>query len=190
MRKHSTRVRSALSLAGALFGVAPAAAARKFVARTGHPIPFRVELPEDAEIEEGPGLLSARTRDLSIVAAATDMLAGEAHPQTIPEAGSRRILTSLVMGSDALLFGVLEEELQTRKLKLEEVVRGIGTLGGQRAACLQGSFEEHGVRGWLDIHATVKDGILYLLAFAVAGGPGSPPPLFTRIRESFVLPQA
>ena len=189
MRKHSTRVRSALSLAGALLGVAPAAAARKLVARTGHPIPFRVDLPEDAEIEEVPGLLSARTRDVSIVAAARDMLQGDPHPHALPEAGSRRILTTLVMGSDALLFGVLEEELQTRKLKLDGVVRGIGTLGGQRAACVQGSFEEHGRRAWLDLHATVRDGILYLLAFSVAGDPGSPPPLFVRIRESFVLPQ-
>lgn len=188
MRKHVTRMRSALSLAGAMLGVASGAAARKLVARTGHPIPFRVEVPEGAVIEEAPGLLSARTRDLSIVVAATDMLVGDPHPRAIPEAGSRRILTSLVMGSDALLFGVLEEELQTRRLKLEGVVRGIGTLGGQRAACLQGSFEEHGVRGWLDIQATVKDGILYLLAFAVAGNPGSPP-LLTRIRESFVLPE-
>lgn len=56
------------------------------------------------------------------------------------------------MGSDALLFALLEEELRTRKLRMEGVVRGIGTLGGQRAACIQGELEACGVRCWLDVH--------------------------------------
>jgi hypothetical protein len=189
MLKRSKRVRSALTLAGALLGVAPAAAARKLVVRVGDPIPYRVLLPAGAEIETGPGLLSARTRDFSVVVVASDMVAGEADPLPISEAGSRRIFTSLVMGADSLLFALLEEELGSRKLRLDNVVRGIGTLGGQRAACIQGYFESHGVRNWLDIHGTVRDGVLYILAFAVAGSDSSAHErLSARIRESFVLP--
>lgn len=190
MLKRSNRVRSALSIAGALLGVAPAAAARKLVPWVGDPIPYRVDLPQGAEIETGRGLLAARTRGLSIVVVASDVVAGEGDSPPIPEVGSRRILTSLVMGSDALLFALLEEELRTRKLRIEGVVRGIGTLGGQRAACIQGAFEARGVRCWLDIHGTVKDGVLYVLAFAVTGSDsGAHERLSTRIRESFALPR-
>lgn len=169
MHYPSTRRRSVLSLASALAGVAQAAPARKLVMRVGDPIPYRISLPQGAEIETGPGLLAARTRDLSIVVVATDMLAGEVDPLSMPEAGSRRLLTSLVMGSDPLLFGLLDEELKSRRLQLKGVVRGIGTLGGQRAACIQGVFGARDIRSWLDIHGTVKDGVLYMLAFAVPG---------------------
>jgi hypothetical protein len=190
MRYPSSRRRSVLSLAGALFGVAPAARARKLVTRVGDPIPYRIDLPVAAEIETGPGLLAARTRELSIVVVAADMLAGEADGLPASDAGSRRILTSLVMGSDALLFALLDEELRNRRLKLEGVVRGIGTLGGQRAACVRGVFGARGIRSWLDIHGTVKDGVLYVLAFAAGGGaPGPHGRLSTRIRESFTLPR-
>lgn len=190
MLKRSQRVRSALTLAGALLGVAPAGGARKLVARVGHPIPYRIDLPAGAEIESGPGLLSARTRELSVVVVASDVLAGQADPPPASEAGSRRILTSLVMGCDALLFALLEEELGSRKLQLGDMVRGIGTLGGQRAACIQGRIEAHGARSWLDIHGTVQDGVLYILAFAVSGSDSSAQErLSARIRESFVLPR-
>ncbi|HEU4881366.1 MAG TPA: hypothetical protein VFT45_03945 [Longimicrobium sp.] len=186
----SSRRRSALSLACALFGAAPATGARRLVTRVGDPIPYRIDLPCGAEIETGPGLLAARTRELSIVVVATDMMAGDGDPLPVSEAGSRRILTSLVMGSDALLFALLDEELRSRRLTLAGVVRGIGTLGGQRAACVRGVFGTRGVRSWLDIHGTVKDGVLYMLAFAAAGGaPGPHERLSARIRESFTLPR-
>ncbi|HEY0017790.1 MAG TPA: hypothetical protein VGC13_15865 [Longimicrobium sp.] len=188
MSNRSTAVRSALAFAGALFGVVPAPA-RTLVAREGDPVPYRIALPEEAEIETESGLLSARTEDLVVAVVATDMLEGEENPLPVSEPESRRILTSIIMGSDALLFALLDEELRRRKPEFEEVVRGIGMLGGQRAACVRGRVEERGVASWLDIHATVKDGILYMLAFTILGGDVAPHrPLLARIRESFVLP--
>lgn len=190
MLNRSTSVRSALAFAGSLFGVAPSAAARKLVARTGDPIPYRIDLPEEAEIEERTGMLAAQSGNLTVIVVATDMLEGEQNPLPLPEAGSRRILTNIIMGSDALLFALLDEELRRRKLELGSMVRGIGTLGGQRAACVRGRFEERGVEGWLDVHATVRDGIMYTLAFTVVrGDPGAHQPAIARIRESFVLPR-
>lgn len=190
MLKRSTSVRSALAFAGALFGVAPAAAAPKLVGRAGDPIPYLIDLPEEAEIEARQGLLAAQSGNLSVIVVATDMLEGEQNPLPLPEAESRRILTSIIMGSDALLFALLDEEFRRRKLELGNVIRGIGTLGGQRSACVRGRFEERGVEGWLDMHATVKDGIMYMLAFTVIrGDPGAHEPIIARIRDSFVLPR-
>lgn len=190
MPKRSTSVRSALAFAGALLGVAPAAAARKLVARAGDPVPYRIALPEEAEIERRPGLLAAQTGNLSVIVVATDMLEGEQNPLPLPKPESRRILTDMIMGSDALLFALLDEEFRRRKLELGDVVRGIGTLGGQRAACVRGRLEEGGVESWLDIHATVKDGIMYLLAFTVLSGGLEPhEALVARIHESFELPR-
>src|SRR5687768_10842284 len=54
----STRMHSALAFIGALLGLASWAAARKLVARKGDPIPFRIALPEEAEIVSRPGVLS------------------------------------------------------------------------------------------------------------------------------------
>lgn len=190
MLKRSTSVRSALAFAGALLGVAPVGAARRLVARTGDPVPYRIALPQGAEIETGPGLLAAQCGNLSVIVVATDMLEGEQNPLPLPEAESRRILTNIIMGSDALLFALLDEEFRRRNLELGNVVRGIGMLGGQRSACVRGRFEERGVEGWLDMHATVKDGIMYMLAFTVlTGGLASHEALIARIRNSFVLPR-
>lgn len=189
MRNRSTPVRWALAYAGALLGLAPPAALRKLAVTVGDPIPYGIALPEDARIEEVPGLLSARTDELAVIVAATDMLEGERSPLAVPEAESRRILTSMIMGSDSLLFALLDEQFRSRKLKLHDVARGNGTLGGQRAACVRGRFEERDVAGWLDIHATVKDGILFMLAFTVRSGDfASHEHLLARIRGSFTLP--
>lgn len=181
----STPVRSALARAGALLGAAPAA--RKLAIRVGHPIPYRVALPARARTEEDAGLLVARAGDLVILVVARDMLAREDQPPP-SETEPRRILTNMVMGSDALLFGVLAEELRSRELELENVVQSTGTLGGQRAVCVLGRFREHGPEGWIEIHGTVKDGVLYVLAFTGPGvDSGGQEALLARIRGSFVL---
>jgi hypothetical protein len=183
-------MRSALAFVGALLGLASWVAARKLAVRKGDPIPFRIALPPEAQVESRPGLLSAQTGNLSVIVVATDMLEGEQNPLALPEAESRRILTNIIMGSDALLFALLDEEFRRRTLELGNAVRGIGTLGGQRSACVRGRFAERGLEGWLEMHATVKDGIMYMLAFTVVrGDPGAHEPIIARIRESFVLPR-
>lgn len=183
----STRLRSALALAGALLGVAPGA--RKLTPRVGHPIPYLIALPEGAEIDEAPGLLSARTGDLVVVTVARDMLEDAENPAPVP-AESRRRFTSMLMRADSLLFRLLEEELQNRNLKLHDASRRVRTLGGQWAAWIRGRLEENGLSGWIDIHATVKDGILYMLVFTMSGGdPRAHDPLLASIHDSFVLPR-
>jgi hypothetical protein len=187
MPLHSTRVRSVLAFAGALLGMTPGGP--KLVVRTGNPVPFRIALPKDAEIEAGPGLLSTRIGELAIIAVAKDLMEDQSSPLPERKDFSRRILTSMIMGSDALLFALLDEELGRRKLELGRVVRGIGLLGGKRAACVRGRFEDGQSGGWLDMHATVKDGIMYMLAFTVVRGGLEPhEALLQRIHGSFVLP--
>ncbi|HEV3052058.1 MAG TPA: hypothetical protein VGX50_17240 [Longimicrobium sp.] len=188
MRNPIRPVRSALALASTLLGVP--LAARKLARRVGHPILYRIALPEAAEIHEEPGLLSARTDDLVVVVVARDLLHDEANP--VPAAApARRRLTRLLMNSDLLLFVLLEEEFRNRNrnLKLHDAVSRVRALGGQWAACVHGRLEENGRSGWIDIHATVKDGILYMLVFTMSGGdPGAHEELLARIRDSLVLP--
>jgi hypothetical protein len=184
----STPVRSALAFAGALFGFA-SQARRKLVLRTGDPIPFRVALPREAEIVSRPGALSTRMGEVLIVAVAKDMMHGEDDGHVARDSLARRVLDGLIIPSDALLFALLDEELGRRQLELPNAVRGIGTLGRQRAACLRGRFSHGGTAAWLDMHATVKDGIMYMLTFTVLNGDLAPhEPLLARIHESFELP--
>lgn len=187
MRKPIRPVRTALSLAGSLFGVAPAA--RKLATRVGHPIPFRIGLPDEATVEESPGLLSARTRDLVVVVVARDLLRDEQNPLPVAP-DSRRRLTKMLMESESLLFVLLEEEFRSRNLQLHGAVSRVRALGGQWAARVCGRLEESGLSGCIDIHATVRDGILYMLVFTMSSGDlGAHEPLLARIRDSFVLPR-
>ena len=186
MPTRSTPVRSALARAGALLGVAPPAPELAVI--VGHPVPYRVALPVRARMEEDAGMLVARTGSLVVAALARDMLEGEGEPHPALAAGPRRTLTNMIMGSDALLSALLEEEFRSRELAPESVVRGTGLLGRQRAVCLHGRVDEHGAGGWMEIYGTVKDGILYVLAFR---GPGANPEryraMLARVRDSFVL---
>jgi hypothetical protein len=167
-------MRSALAFIGALLGVASWVAARKLVVRKGESLPFEIALPAEAQIESKPGLLSARIGELTVVAIAKDLMEDQSTPVPERKNLSRRILTSMIMGSDAVLFALLDEELTRRKLELGSVVREIGLLGGKRAACVRGRFEDGGAGGWIDMQATVKDGIMYMLAFTVPGGGPEP----------------
>ncbi|WP_420129288.1 hypothetical protein [Longimicrobium sp.] len=171
----------------AFAGLAPAR--RKLVVRVGSPIPYRVAVPADAEIQTEPGRLSAKTWDISVVAVALDAMAEE-EPLPASAFGPRRVFTSLVMGDDALLFKLVEEEIAIRRLQLEDVVQTIGLLGGQRAAHLRGRYDDGGAQAWLDMHATVKNGVLYILSFVVLRGVLEPhDTVLARIHESFQLPE-
>jgi hypothetical protein len=188
MPTRSTPVRSALARAGALLGVAQAP--RKLNVMVGHPIPYRVALPARARIEEDADLLVARAGELAVLVVARDMLARGQDPPPTPRAEPRRILTSMIMGSDALLFALLAEEFRSREMELQDMVRGTGMLGGERAVCVHGRFREHGPGGWMEMYGTVKDGVLYVLAFTAPGAQAQAhEALLARIRDSFVLPR-
>jgi hypothetical protein len=185
----STRMRSALAFIGALPGFASWVAARRLVVRKGDPIAFEIGLPAEAQIESTPGLLSARIGELVVVAVAKDLMEDGSTPLPARKDLSRRMLTGMIMGADAVLFALLDEELTRTKLELGSVVREIGLLGGKRAACVRGRFEDGGPGGWIDMRATVKDGIMYMLAFTVPGGGPEPhQALVKRIHGSFFLP--
>jgi hypothetical protein len=189
MRYPSTPVRSALAFAGALFGFASAPTGRKLAVRTGAPIPFRIALPEEAEVVSGPGVLSTRFGEVLVVAAAKDMMQGEEEGHMARESLARRVLDGFIMRSDPLLYALLDEELVRRQLELPNAVRRIGTLGRQRAACLRSRFSHGGTDAWLEMHATVQDGIMYMLTFTVLSGDLAPhEALLARIHESFELP--
>lgn len=176
-------LRSALAYAG----VSPAR--RKLVVRVGDPIPYRVAVPEDAEIETAPGRLSARTWDISVVAFALDAWADEEPPSALGFP-ARAFFSVAVMGDDAMLFKLVEEELEIRKLQLEDVVRRIGRLGGQDAAHVRGRYDNGGAQAWVDTYLTVKNGVLYMLSFTVLRGVLNPyDRVLARIHGSFELPE-
>jgi len=189
MRIHPTPLRCAvlaIVLGGALPGRAPAAAAQKLTPVTGSPIAYRVSLPSDAEVENYGEILTAESENAMIFVGAVDLVAAQDERLPVSDGESRRIVTSMFMGSDSLLFGPIDFALQEQDTELTGQVREIRTLGGHRAAYVRGEFQEDGEAAWMEMHLTVKDGILYLL---IVGGSrdNASPALARRIHESFVL---
>lgn len=189
MRIQSTPLRRAvlaIVLGGALPGVAPAAAAQKLTPVTGSPIAYRVSVPSGAEIASNGQTLIAATENTIVSVNAVDLVAAQDERLPVSDGESRRIMTSVFMGSDSLLFGLIDEALEEHDMELTGVVREIRTLGGHRAAYVRGVLQEDGEEAWMEMHLTVKDGILYLLI--VGGSPDNASrALASRVRESFLL---
>ncbi|HEX2080770.1 MAG TPA: hypothetical protein VHG08_23900 [Longimicrobium sp.] len=180
-----------LPLAGALFGLAPAAASQSLVTTVGEPIAYRVDLPAGAEISRDGPFLAAETPKHIVLVAAADLVAEAEYQLPVSDPEARRILTSVFMDSDSLLLGLMDEGMRRRNVELVGVVREIRTLGGQRAAYLRGGVGRRGTDGWMEMHVTVKDGIMYLLIVGGMGRAGArDETLAARIRDSFVLPDA
>ena len=192
---HPGRLRAALSLGIALLGIAPAAAAQAaasaaFSTTLGDPIRYRISLPRDAEIVREDHMLYAVSDNVVIMVTATDMLKGEAPVLHVSDAEARGVITRMIMGSDSILLALLREGIEEsgHGADLLDVRQGITTLGGQRAAQMTARLQEDGGEGWMEMRMTVKDGILYMLMFAVVDDePAAHEPLFARIRDSFVL---
>ncbi|HEX6370365.1 MAG TPA: hypothetical protein VF006_15700 [Longimicrobium sp.] len=197
MRTHPAPLRRALAafaLAGASLGLAPAGAAQELVPHVGNRIPYRVELPAMAQISEDGASFRARSGDLLVVLAVGDV--GEFRvARSLPEfrrgmdAEARRALTDVIVSSDALLLGMLDESLSG--VALSDVAKEVRMLGGQRAGYLRGRMRcDCGHMPLVETHVTVKDGIVYALTVAGAGdNPESHEPLMARVHESFVLPR-
>ncbi|HEU4881367.1 MAG TPA: hypothetical protein VFT45_03950, partial [Longimicrobium sp.] len=107
MHIRSTPLR-VLALVCALLGGAPAAMAQKLTPMVGAPIGYRVSLPSGAEIEDDGETLTAQTEDVIVFIAAVDLVAAQDEPLPVSDAESRRIVTSMFMGSDSLLFGLMD----------------------------------------------------------------------------------
>jgi hypothetical protein len=196
MHPHPTPLRRAslvLVLGGAMFCLAPAAAAQTLVSTTGDRIPYRVDLPALAKISVNDQVLKAESDDLAVVVAAVDMMEAESTSRLpVSENEERRLLTNLLMSSDSLLFGILDESMREQNADLSGVVREIRTLGGQRAGYLRGPVQcSCGHAGSIEMYVTIKDGIGYMLMFGVHGEAGGRhDPLIARIHQSFVLADA
>lgn len=194
MRIHLSFLRStaAFALACAAAGLAPAAQAQKLAPIVGDPVPYSVSLPEGWTTEEDEEMLYMYSddEDFLIMTAAQDLVAGEEEPMGgMPEADARRFLTTMIMSSDSLLLQMLEMGLMSQgELKMRDVIKEIRTLGGERAAYMAGRVEMEGEEGWMQLHVTMKDGIMYILGFVgKASSAAEREPLMARIRESFVL---
>lgn len=187
----------ALILACALLGMAPAAHAQIQTTSSlnptiGSPIAYRIGLPKGWAVEREDGTLTMSTEGASIFVGAMD-LAAEADHLPVSDAEKRRILTNMFMGSDSLLFSLLEMGMGSAGtgIAVEEATREIRTLGGERAAymTMQCRCETERVR--MDMYVTVKDGIMYALILgAKANAFKRHEPLFANVRDSFTLASA
>lgn len=178
----------ALALAGGLFALAPAAAAQTLVPVTGDPVPFQLSVPEGWETELDDEMLYVMGEEMMLIVAASDLMAEEENPLPVSETEARRIFTSMIVDSDSLLLAMLDQGF-TEGLgqEITDATREIRQLGGERAGYLRGRIVADGEPGWVDVHLTMKDGIMYMLAFMVKGTEIEQfDPLMARIRESFV----
>jgi hypothetical protein len=194
MHISSIRARAVLTaaLVALLFGLAPAAAAQDLVPVEGKPIAYRVSMPAAGwNTSTDIGVLQASREDAVIMVSATDLTTLQAKPASISEADYRKILTQRFMASDSVMLALMTR-VAANASSLEQDGRvEIGTLGGQRAAHVQDRRAVNGVARWHRSYITVKDAILYMLAFDVPGGnPEAHKDLFDRIHQSFVLAEA
>lgn len=192
----------AATLAIALLGLAPAAPAQTLVSTVGDPIPYRIDLPENWKVsrEQQPAsfrkggmsnsqVLTATRGRVMVMLVTADLLAEQENPLPVSDAEARRMMTDMVMSSDSLLYGMMRQWNVTPsgEPRLRDAVREIRTLGGQKAAYMRGHVAERGESGEIEMHFTLKDGIMYFLMFAAEGGLGRNETLFERMRDSLVL---
>jgi hypothetical protein len=194
MHVSSIRARAvfAAALVALLFGLAPAAAAQDLVPVVGKPIAYRVSMPAVGwTISTENNVLQVSREDAVIMVSATDLTTLREKPASVSEEDYRRILTQNFMGSDSVMMALMTRvAAKARSLEPDARVE-IGTLGGQRAAHVQDRRMQNGEARWHRSYITVKDAIMYMLAFDVPGGnPDAHKDLFERIRQSFVLPDA
>ena len=194
-----------LALSCAFLGLAPAARAQTsapapLATTVGDPIAYRIDLPKDWEIsrvsQNVPNgtahALSATGKDGALSVTAADLVAGRTdRPAGVSEAQMRKMVTDMILGSDSLMYGMLQGAIANQGGTLRDAVRGITTLAGQRAARLKGRVERDGTTTPLELHLTVRDGIMYVITtLAEDGRYAAVEPLFARIRDSFVLAPA
>jgi hypothetical protein len=137
-------------------------------------------------------MLMVASERLMIIVGATDLMKGEENPFPVSQAEARRIMTNMVMGSDSLLFGLLggAADVMRKDAELRDVVTEIRTLGGQKSGYLRGRLVGD-EPGRFEMSITLKDGIMYMLAFAAQGDDFEEnEPLFARVRESLVFAPA
>jgi hypothetical protein len=186
----SPRATIALMLCAVLLGSAPAAA-QKLETIVGNPIAYRVGLPAGAEIVDDGETVHVETENAIVFVGAVDLVATQDEKLPISDREARRLMTNVFMDSDSLLLGLLYQSMAQQGVELENIVTEMRTLGGQRAGYLRGEFVEAGDRARMEMHVTVKDGIMYLLIVGCEDGDdAASATLAQRIHQSFVLADA
>lgn len=194
----------AAALISAALVFAPAASAQgpSLLTSVGSPYPYRIDLPRDCRLDRGSRTVSNRevhsltagSRDLVVVVQTVDLMEGGAHRAPgISDPQMRRILTDMVTSSDSLLHGIMQSAsaLMSKSGEIQDPVREIRTLAGQRAAYMSGRVETDGILLRFEMHLTVQDGIMYvLMTMAPSKRYAAHEPLFARIRDSLVLGHA
>jgi len=193
------RLPFAAALLGAALVLAPPASAQdapSLLTSVGSPLPYRIDLPRDWEITRRSQtlptgtvhVLAAASGDLSVAVLASDLVEGsQDRPSGAPEAKTRRIVTEMFAKSDSLLLGIMRATTGVMKkdARVRDVVQEIRSLGGQRAAYMRARVERDGESRTVEMHAAVKDGVMYVLVTTVEGGErAAHEPLFARIRDS------
>jgi hypothetical protein len=137
-------------------------------------------------------VLTATRGRVMIMLITSDLLAEQENPLPVSDAEARRMLTDMLLSSDSLLYGMMGQWNVTPsgEPRLRDAIREIRTLGGQKAAYMRGHVAERGGSGEIEMHFTLKDGIMYFLMFAAEGSLGGNETLFGRIRDSLVLAPA
>jgi hypothetical protein len=189
------------ALACALLAFAPALPAQAAPVSTpltphvGSPIAYRVQLPKGWNIQQEGEFLGAATGDAMVAVAASDVMAGEESGLPVGEAEARRIMSNMILGSDSLMFAMLNEMLkgfQEDGSELQDVVREVRTFAGERSGYLSGrSMDLLDKPARVEVHFTIKDGVVYALVFAATEARfAAYQPLFARVRDSFAFPAA
>jgi hypothetical protein len=188
----------ATALLAAVLALAPAVSAQSpasmpLTPTVGSPIAYRVDLPTGWKtLNRDDEMLVVGSERLMIIVGATDLMKGEENPLPVSQAETRRIMTSMVLGSDSLLLGLLGEAATAmqKDAELRDVVTGIRTLGGQKSGYLQGRLVGK-EPGRFEMSITLKDGIMYMVAFGAQGdGLRENEPLLARVRDSLVFAPA
>jgi hypothetical protein len=197
------RLSCLLVLSWVVLGFAPAARAQTsapvpLTTTVGDSIPYRVGLPGDWKITRVSGNVSnARIHALvaedgetrAVTISAADLAARTDRPAGVSMGQMRRMMTERILGSDSLMYEMLRGSVASLGWKVQDAVREIRTLAGQRAAYMRGRFENEGMPVSLEMHLTMRDGIFYTVV-ALSDDHAAHEPLFTRIRDSLVLAPA
>jgi hypothetical protein len=163
----------------------------------GTTVAYRVGIPTRWELREDGEKLMASNGRVMVILGAQDLVTGEKELDLpVSSAEKRRILTTMILGSDSLLLGLMDRMAETAtekpRLRCSQLAREVRELAGQHAGYMSLACEsELGESSRLDTWFTVKDGVMYILVCAAeTKAYAANELLFNRVRESLVLADA
>jgi hypothetical protein len=156
----------------------------------GSPLPYRIDLPRDWEINRGSETgnygeaytLTAGNGSLMVFLTVADLVE--------TDDAVKRQTTDRNLRSDSFLRDAMRQTSASWRKSggVSELVQEIRTLGGQRAMYIRCRIVQDGKPHWLEMYGTVQDGIAYKLVTRAEGDDyAAHEPLFARIRQSLVL---